>query len=158
MPSQNESTNYLIFNVMEFFALETAFTSGKYQGKTLEEVFNTDPKFIEQSLITNETFNISDETMLQLRELNPGFEFSERALDKREEKFDDWEDENDDTDDDEFYDEDLEEFDNFEVEEEDIKGKGSGKKDYDDFDDDFDSDFDDDFSSGFDDDDDDDDF
>jgi len=146
---------------MEFFDLETEFTSGKYAGKTLEEVFNSDPKFVEQMLISNESFNISDETMVQLKEINPKFEFSERALDKREEKFDLWEDENDvaDDDEDDFYDEDLEEFDNFvEEEEDDFKAKGSGKKDYDDFDDDFGGDFDDDFSTDFGDDFDDDDF
>lgn len=139
---------------MEFFDLETEFTSGKYKGKTLEEVFGKDPKFVENALLNEEAFNITDETLDLLREINPNFSFSEETLDRREEKFDAWEKAGND-DDDDYYDDDFEEFDQFDNEPA-PKSKGKSKKDYD-FDDDLD-DLNEDFESLFSDDDDDDDY
>ncbi len=139
---------------MEFFDLETEFTSGKYKGKTLEEVFGKDPKFVENALLNDDAFNISDETLVLLTEINPKFTFSEEALDSREEKFDKWDNANGDEDDD-YYDDDFEEFDQFDSAPP-AKSKGKSKKDYD-FDDDL-EDLNDDFESLFSDDDDDDDY
>ena len=94
---------------MNFFDLDTEFESGKYEGMTLEEVFQKDPKFVEQCLLKMDGFNLSDDVMEELKAIDDEFEFSADALKKREEKFQLWEQENDEEDDD-FYDKDLEEF------------------------------------------------
>lgn len=132
---------------MEFYELDTEFTFGKYQGKTLEEVFEIDPAFIDYCLINHEHFNLSDDILEELKELNPDFQFSEEALDKREDKFAKWEEgDGDEVDDEHFYSEEFESFDEFE--EDDAVGGSSGKKnsdysedDADEFGDEFDEDY-----------------
>jgi hypothetical protein len=93
---------------MNFYDLDTEFEFGKYEGQTLEEVFQKDPKFVEQCLLKMDDFNISDDVMEELKAIDDEFAFSEESLKKREEKFALFEEESDDED--EFYDKDLEEF------------------------------------------------
>ncbi len=131
---------------MEFYELDTEFTFGKYQGKTLEEVFEIEPAFINYCLINHEHFNLSDDILEELKEQNPDFQFSEEALDKREDKFAKWEEgDNDEVDDERFYSEEFESLDEFE---EDGVGGSSSKKssdydedDMDEFEDEFDEDY-----------------
>ncbi|MBK7427000.1 MAG: hypothetical protein IPI60_08215 [Saprospiraceae bacterium] len=140
---------------MEFYELETEFTFGKYQGKTLEEVYEIDPAFIDECLIKYDHFNLSDDTLEELKEINPNHKFSEDFFEKREQKFAKWEEENpddetdlevdaDEFDDDSFY---TTEFDTFEDTEEDTFGTSKKKApaeeadDLDDFEDDFDDDY-----------------
>ncbi len=141
---------------MEFYELETEFTFGKYLGKTLEEVYEIDPAFIDECLIKYDHFNLSDDTLEELKEINPNHKFSEEFFEKREQKFAKWEEEHpeDDTDlevdadefdDDSFY---TTEFDTFEDLEEDDTFGASKKKTavedpegLDDFEDDFDDDY-----------------
>src|SRR5690606_21217986 len=128
----------------------------KYQGKTLEEVYDIDPAFIDECLIKYDHFNLSDDTLEELKEINPNHKFSEAFFEKREQKFAKWEEENpeedtelgvdaDEFDDDSFY---TTEFDTFDDLEEDDSFGPSKKKaaveetdDLDDFEDDFDDDY-----------------
>ncbi len=129
---------------MNFFDLDTEFESGKYEGLTLEEVFQKDPKFVEQCLLKMEDFNISDDVMEELKAIDDEFEFSAEALQKRDEKFQQWEQEQDE-DDDDYYnnDPDLEEFMAFNGEED----EPLEDEDFDEFDD-LGSDMDDDYMGG----------
>jgi len=92
---------------MNFYDLDTEFDFGKYEGQTLEEVFQKDPAFIEQCLLKVEDFNLSDDVLEELKAIDDEFSFSDAAMLKREEKFAKWENEEEE---DEFYDKDLEEF------------------------------------------------
>jgi hypothetical protein len=129
---------------MNFFDLDTEFESGKYEGMTLEEVFQKDPKFVEQCLLKMEDFNISDDVMEELKAIDDEFEFSAESLQKRDEKFQQWEQEQDE-DDDDYYnnDPDLEEFMAFNGEED----EPLEDEDFDEFDD-LGSDMDDDYMGG----------
>lgn len=128
---------------MNFYDLDTEFEFGKYEGQTLEEVFQKDPKFIEQCLIKVDDFNLSDDVMEELKAIDDEFEFSPEALKRREEKFQLWEQENDE-DEEDFYDKDLEEFMDFNGQDD---GESINDDEFDEFDD-LNTDLDDDFMGG----------
>jgi hypothetical protein len=72
---------------MNFFDLDTEFESGKYEGLTLEEVFQKDPKFVEQCLLKIDDFNLSDDVMEELKAIDDEFVFSPDALKKEKRNF-----------------------------------------------------------------------
>lgn len=117
---------------MKAYDLNTKFTFGKYEGKTLEDVFKNDPEYVEKCLISEEDFAINERTMQKLFEKYPENDLSDAAIDSNLDKLDTIVgDEDDDllfTD--EVYDDDFEDLDEFGK----SIGKGKGKS-IDDFDD-----------------------
>lgn len=124
---------------MKGYEMETPFTFGKYEGKTLEEVFDTDPNYVEKCLTDVPDFSINEKSMQALFTKYPNYDMSVGAIDMNFKKLDEDDDDLDDDDDltfgdEEGYDaEDLDDFDDF---------KTKGKEDDEDFDD-FDNDKDD---------------
>jgi hypothetical protein len=55
---------------MKFYDLDSVFTFGKYEGKTIKEVFERDPKYIDFCFNNIDEFYVSPEVMRELRDLN----------------------------------------------------------------------------------------
>ena len=73
---------------MKAYNLNTRFNFGKYDGKTLEDVFNTDPQFIEKSLLSVDDFVIDEKAIQKLFETYPDKELSDEAIDANLDKLD----------------------------------------------------------------------
>lgn len=55
---------------MKFYDLDSVFTFGKYEGKTIKEVFESDPKYIDFCFNNIDEFYVSPEVMRELRAMN----------------------------------------------------------------------------------------
>jgi len=55
---------------MKFYDVESEFTFGKYEGKTLQEVFEKDPKYIDFCFNNYDEFYVSPDVMKELKNLN----------------------------------------------------------------------------------------
>lgn len=53
---------------MKFYTIDDIFTSGKYSGMTLAEVFEIDPKYVKNCIKNDEDFYVSDEVMKALKD------------------------------------------------------------------------------------------
>ncbi len=84
---------------MKFYYLDTKFTSGRYKGQTLEEVFEKDPEYIENTLLEDDNFLITEEVLDELQGVNPNFSFSDEAIGRRDSKEKQFDANNDDGDD-----------------------------------------------------------
>ncbi len=82
--NQNEKK----FAVMKVYDLNTSFNFGKYEGKPLEEVFRTDPAYVQQCMITVEDFAIDEKAIQKLFEKYPDSDFSDESIDANLEKLD----------------------------------------------------------------------
>ncbi len=114
---------------MKFYDIDTEFTFGKYEGKTIKEVFEKDPKYIDFCLNNIDEFYVSPSVLKELKSISnkvnlsldddqdddilDSFYEDAEEVDEFEEEIDadnfDWEDE-----DLGFDDDDLEAFDDFE--------------------------------------------
>jgi hypothetical protein len=135
---------------MKFYYLDTKFTSGRYKGQTLEEVYAKDPEYIETSLKEDDNFLLTEEVIDELQTVNADYSFSDEAIAKRDSKEKEFDRSSDADDDDEFEDgfddEDFDEdFDIEDIDEEDLEDLDDL---YDDDDDDYEED---DFAGDFDD-------
>ncbi|HMM10831.1 MAG TPA: hypothetical protein PKE03_01890 [Bacteroidales bacterium] len=52
---------------MKFYDLDSVFTFGKYEGKTIKEVFERDPKYIDFCFNNIDEFYVSPEVMRELK-------------------------------------------------------------------------------------------
>lgn len=59
---------------MKFYDIDSEFTFGKYEGKTIKEVFESDPKYIDFCFNNIDEFYVSPDVMKELRSLDPRFE------------------------------------------------------------------------------------
>ena len=111
---------------MKFYDVDAVFTFGKYEGKSLAEVYVKDPKYLTFCSENIDEFYVSPEVMKELKSAKFKVEESD---------FEDFEDQ------DELFDEEeIEEMDEVDIKEEDF----DWDEDFDLADDDFDDDFDDD--------------
>ena len=58
---------------MKFYDIDSEFTFGKYEGKTIKEVFESDPKYIDFCFNNIDEFYVSPDVMKELRSLDPRF-------------------------------------------------------------------------------------
>lgn len=58
---------------MKFYDSDSEFTFGKYEGKTIKEVFEQDPKYIDFCFNNIDEFYVSPDVMKELRSLDPRF-------------------------------------------------------------------------------------
>lgn len=65
---------------MKFYDLDSEFIFGKYEGMTIKEVFEKDPKYIDFCFNNIDEFYVSPEVMKELRSLDP--KFSGPAIDE----------------------------------------------------------------------------
>jgi hypothetical protein len=78
---------------MKFYSLDTEFTFGKFKGKTVREVLDLHPFYLEWCLLKLDHFYISDEALESIKQIKQDFSFSEKANQKRQEKFETWQQE-----------------------------------------------------------------
>ena len=64
---------------MKFYDLDSVFTFGKYEGKTIKEVFERDPKYIDFCFNNIDEFYVSPEVIRELKAMNPA-EISEPLM------------------------------------------------------------------------------
>ena len=76
---------------MKFYTLDTEFTFGKFNGKTVREVLDLQPSYLDWYLLNLDHFYLSDETIEAIKQIKPNFLLSELANQKRQEKFETWE-------------------------------------------------------------------
>jgi len=58
---------------MKFYDIDSEFTFGKYEGKSIREVFEKDPNYIEFCFNNIDEFYVSPEVMKELRQINPRY-------------------------------------------------------------------------------------
>ncbi|MDO8897970.1 MAG: hypothetical protein Q7V19_10000 [Bacteroidales bacterium] len=58
---------------MKFYDVDSEFTFGKYEGKTIKEIFEKDPKYIDFCFNNIDEFYVSPEVMKELKQLDPKF-------------------------------------------------------------------------------------
>lgn len=63
-----------------FFFEETVLRFGKYKGKTLEQVWQMNPGYIDWCISNVDWFFMEKETFESLRKINPRYRFSESSL------------------------------------------------------------------------------
>ncbi len=88
---------------MKVYELETTFGFGKYEGKTVRQILDLQPSYLNWCAITLDHFYISDEVIDEIILIKPNFTMSDIAKNKLNEKYAILIEEYDD-DDDDFYD------------------------------------------------------
>ena len=76
---------------MKLYSLRSEFTFGKYEGKTLREVLDFDPSYIDWCSIHLDHFCICDEDIDYINSIFPGFPISEEGRKKLNQKYEIWE-------------------------------------------------------------------
>ncbi len=85
-----EYTNFKNTN-MKFYNLDTQFTFGKFEGKTLKEVIKIDVSYLEWCSTNLDHFYLSDETIDLITKIQSDFRLSTTAKKVLEKKYDTWE-------------------------------------------------------------------
>jgi hypothetical protein len=75
---------------MKFYNLDTDFTLGKFEGKTVKDILNLDPNYLEWCAVHLDQFCMTEEVIGQIRAIMPGFALSEEAKQSLKDKFDNW--------------------------------------------------------------------
>jgi hypothetical protein len=58
---------------MKFYDVDSEFTFGKYEGKTIREVFEKDPKYIDFCFNNIDEFYVSPAVLRELRDMDPKY-------------------------------------------------------------------------------------
>jgi len=66
-------------DLWQVFELNTTLEFGKYKGKTVKEVFISDPGYIEWALSVNAFFRVNESIFKLFQIIRPDFKFSEKA-------------------------------------------------------------------------------
>ena len=82
---------------MKFYDLNSVISFGKFEGKTIREVADAQPSYLEWCSINLDHFFINQDIVEELKENNPSFSFSKEAQDRLAEKYEAWEIEQDDS-------------------------------------------------------------
>jgi hypothetical protein len=89
---------------MKFYTLDTEFTFGKYEGKTVKEILEIQPAYLDWCAINLDHFYISDEIIAEVKAIIPSFVISDEGQSKLTEKYETWESQQQDNDDNDDYD------------------------------------------------------
>ena len=81
---------------MKFYDLNTEFTFGKYEGKTIRDVLEIQPKYLDWCAINLDHFYISEEVIEEIKTIIIDFKISEEGNNKLSEKYKKWEREQED--------------------------------------------------------------
>ena len=65
--------------IHQVFELNTTLDFGKYKGKTVKEVFISDPGYIDWALRENAFFRVNESIFKYFQIIRPDFKFSEKA-------------------------------------------------------------------------------
>jgi hypothetical protein len=75
---------------MKFYNIDTVFNFGKYAGKTVREVLDIQPSYIDWCVINLEHFYILPEDIDHIKSIKPDFTLSEDGLKKLVDKYSEW--------------------------------------------------------------------
>jgi hypothetical protein len=78
---------------MKFYTLDTEFPFGKYEGKTVKEILELQPSYLDWCAINLDHFYISDEIIAEIKIIKPDFTITEEGKQKLADKYSTWEDE-----------------------------------------------------------------
>ena len=78
---------------MWFYTLDTEFTFGKYEGKTVKEILEIQPNYLDWCAINLDHFYISDEIIEEIKVIKPEFTITEEGKQKLADKYSTWENE-----------------------------------------------------------------
>ncbi|OYQ50608.1 exodeoxyribonuclease X C-terminal domain-containing protein [Flavobacterium aurantiibacter] len=78
---------------MRFYTLDTEFTFGKYEGKTMKEILEIQPTYLDWCAINLDHFYISDEIIAEIKVIKPDFTITEEGKQKLADKYSTWENE-----------------------------------------------------------------
>jgi hypothetical protein len=78
---------------MKFYTLDTEFTFGKFEGKTVREVLELQPTYLDWCAINLDHFYITEEIITEIKEIKPDFTITEEGKQKLEDKYSSWENE-----------------------------------------------------------------
>src|SRR5690554_957889 len=71
---------------MKYYDLDTEFTFGKYEGKTVREIIEIQPAYIDWCAINLDHFYISTEVIEEIKASYSNFKISEEGVNKLNEK------------------------------------------------------------------------
>jgi len=83
---------------MNSYNLDTEFTFGKFEGKTVKEVLDIQPSYLDWCAVNLDHFYISDDIIEKIKAIIPDFKLSEEGKQKLNEKYETWENEQEDYD------------------------------------------------------------
>lgn len=75
---------------MKFYTLDTEFTFGKYDGKTVKEILELQPSYLDWCAINLDHFYISDEIIAEIKKIKPDFTITEEGKQKLADKYSTW--------------------------------------------------------------------
>lgn len=75
---------------MKFYDLDSVIAFGKFKGKTIREIIELQPNYLQWCLINLHHFYLPDHVIEEIKEVKPTFTLSKYAEKKRTEKFEDW--------------------------------------------------------------------
>ncbi len=75
---------------MKVYELETTFGFGKYEGKTVRQILDLQPSYLNWCAITLDHFYISNEVIEEIILIKPNFSMSDIAKNKLDEKHKDF--------------------------------------------------------------------
>lgn len=81
---------------MKFYDFDTEFTFGKYEGKTVREILEIQPTYLDWCAINLDHFYITEEVIQEIKAIIPDFSISEEGMGKLTEKYEQWENEQED--------------------------------------------------------------
>lgn len=76
---------------MKFYDIDTEFTFGKYVGKTMKEILEIQPAYLDWCAINLDHFYISEDVIEEIKASYSGFKISEEGVCKLNEKYEQWE-------------------------------------------------------------------
>lgn len=78
---------------MKFYNLDSEFTFGKFEGKTVRQVIDIQSSYLDWCALNLDHFYMSDEVTEEVRSIIPDFKFSDEGIKKLNEKYEEWENE-----------------------------------------------------------------
>ena len=78
---------------MKFYNLDTKFTYGKHEGKTVRQIVDIQPSYLDWCAINLDHFYMTEYVIEEIKEIKSDFVLSTEGLQKLDDKFSTWEEE-----------------------------------------------------------------
>jgi hypothetical protein len=76
---------------MKYYNLDTEFTFGKFKGKTIMDILDLQPTYLDWCAINLDHFYISDDVVDEIKAIKPEFTLTEEGKQKLDDKYKTWE-------------------------------------------------------------------
>jgi hypothetical protein len=78
---------------MKSYNLDSEFTFGKYAGKSIRQIMDLQPSYLDWCVNNLDHFYIAENMIEEIKKIKPGFKLSAEGIQKMNEKFAIWEQE-----------------------------------------------------------------